>query len=454
MGKFIDQRFIEGFNDPIINYPYDLIEVNAKELSDYIKARLKKKGINYNEFNPDFDIEKRASWGMEDIKETIVNPPREIYEYLNFVLYYDNDSQEYYLLDGFRRLLWYNTPNIPIRVRVYHKLSNDEKTVLSDKQILSLLLYLNHFKFFVGDNYMERGFTLLLHAVFNLTIQQYKSAFDSYLWSNKIKNDYSSDHINPDKQNLVVKERILNDFFLSDIKFLEECTKAGCMVNSFFGAYVYQERLKSDKEFSSKQFINLSKENKVLQDLMDRYHKMGSSNDERKRKCVNQIMEMYQNIFKIMSGKKTEKSYAENLKDCKDMSAQLKKDKNWIKMTGKSDYYRLDNYIKELVGKGIELQFKCIVYPETYNRNLKLPHGLTEELKILRIQKSARWGHTDNIVIGLNNDNCEWLVSHNYGDNAKHYTTITNLNIIPQSSYNIDLFVNIPQKDYENCLNT
>ena len=438
---------IGNYDDTIIGHPYDLYEVNAKELSDFLKANLSKKGIDYQRFNPDFNIGSEYSYGFKDKQGVINDPPKELYEYQNFVLYYNDITDEYHLLDGFRRLLWYNTPDTPIRVRVYSKSSNDGKKVLDDKQILTLLLHLNHFKFHAGNNYMERGFALLLYDVFGLDISKYKKAFDSYLCSDKIKSDYGSNNMNPDKKNKHVKERILNDFFLYDVHFMEACENAGCMVNTYFGAVLYRERMKSDKEFDSDLFIKLSKENDILKNLQYKQARVGTASSSDSIKYVNQILEMYNNIFKQMNGEVIEKSYAENLQDCKDLVASLKKDKDWTKLTGSNSCYKIERLMRKMLANGEEMKFKCVVYPEEYVHRHKLECGLREDIKFLRevVHRNA-WMRKENVMVfGFKVDDVEWIVDHNYGGNAKQYTTLEHHGI-PIESYRIELFININQK--------
>ena len=142
--------------DTIIDVDYQLMTINsAKELANELKATLKKNKIKYSEFNSEFD---------DDSAE---NPPVEIYEYQNFFILEKENGDEV-VLDGFRRLLWYNAPSIPILIRVY------KEKDLSSTQILSLLVNLNHFKFFGGGTYHERGFSLLLKTVFDVDITSFK----------------------------------------------------------------------------------------------------------------------------------------------------------------------------------------------------------------------------------------------------------------------------------------
>jgi hypothetical protein len=160
--------------DTVIGADYELQLVSsALQLSEQLKKTYKSIGIDFRAFNTDSD--------GGDVSK---NPPTEIYEYQNFFLL-KKENGDTVLLDGFRRLLWYNAPNTPILVRTY------KESDLSQSQILSLLINLNHFKFFSSSSYQERGFGLLLKTVFDIDITKFRDAFDAYLSSDSIKNSYT-----------------------------------------------------------------------------------------------------------------------------------------------------------------------------------------------------------------------------------------------------------------------
>lgn len=103
------------FTDHINNKQYNIEEVNAKAISVAIKGKLLELGIDHTKYNSEIVEESNYNYGQQ--KDSIENPPHEIYQYQNFFLLKDGDG--YLLLDGFRRLLWYNPPNMDILVRVY-----------------------------------------------------------------------------------------------------------------------------------------------------------------------------------------------------------------------------------------------------------------------------------------------------------------------------------------------
>lgn len=442
MNKNLKLQIIDTYQDLVLDgTTYFLAKINAKELSEYLKSSLKNDNINYQDFNSDKTLEKSYSSDKEELEKTIIDPPIEIYEYQNFFLLED-ENNKYVLLDGFRRLLWYNAPDIEILVRIYRREN------LTDSKILRLLVYLNHFKFFGGGNYHDRGFALLLKTVFGLNIHEYRIALDGYLTGNRVKNDYGSDWGNTgNKKNNSIKERILNPLFISDINFLEQMSNNKFMVNSFMGARLYQERLKSNEEFDFNLFLQFHKENKVLNSLIEKFEKAGTNNSAKSQAAVNQIMEIYDNIFVLMKGGKTEKSYAELMKDCKGLVAELKKDKNLTKLTGNSDCHKIEKVIKSMLEEKMELKFTCVVYPKEYKSEMHLDCGLLKkEIKFLRMVKGRGYHDSAEMVFGFKDDNNnEFIIRHNYGEwhsYGKKYTKL-NSNTMMSSQYDIDLFVNI-----------
>lgn len=180
-----------------VNYSLEIVE-SAKELSNELKAVLNKNNVDYNAYNGSPNDFSR--------KDITTNPPKEIYEYQNFFVLHRTNG-DLVLLDGFRRLLWYDAPSTPIYVRFYNE------SELNSQQILTLLVNLNHFKFFSDQAYHERGFSLLLKTVFDIDIMNMKKSFDAYLSSSQTQNSYSSNGLNKQAKNEEIKKRIVNNFF-------------------------------------------------------------------------------------------------------------------------------------------------------------------------------------------------------------------------------------------------
>ena len=434
-----------GFiKDNLLNLTYELVRFeSAKELSSHLKSVLIKENINYNQYN---SYTSKKSWDNED--NSIENPPAEIYEYQNFFLL-EKSNGDYLLLDGFRRLLWYDAPESPILVRIY------KEEHLSSQEILTLLVYLNHFKFIgsSGGSYYDRGFALLLRTVFDLDILKFKETFNAYLNSKKIKNDYSSDNsINIE----TTKERILNPFFVDDIKFINKLQEAGGMINKFFGALLYKERSNYNKPFHVEEFIKLQMNSKVLQNLLEKFKKTGTSTSSASQIVINQIQEIYENMFIQIKGGTVEKSYAEIKEDCKQISEEIKKDKNWTKLTGNQGINWLENYIYKNLKAGEEFKFKCVIYPyaeSSYDAResdkvINVEPGLREDIKLLKYFTGRQWGATEEIEFGFEQDGKSIGIRHNYGGQyrtyGKKYTEIE-FGSMPSKRMDVDLYINIPK---------
>lgn len=437
-----------GFiKDNLLNVDYELVRFNsAKELSSHLKSVLAKDNIDYTHYNS--NTKPRNEWDKPD--SSIITPPEEIYEYQNFFLL-EKSNGDYLLLDGFRRLLWYSAPKSPILVRIY------KESDLSNQEILTLLIHLNHFKFIgnSGGSYFDRGFALLLRTVFDLDILKFKETFNAYLNSNKIQNDYSSNH---GEHNIeTTKERILNPFFVEDIQFIDKLQQSGGMINRFFGALLYKERSAHNKPFNIDEFIKLQNENTVLVELLEKFKKTGTSSYDASQKVVNQIQDMYVNLFTLIKGGTVEKSYAEINDDCKKLSADIKKDKNWTKLTGNQNIHWIEKYMYDKLKAGEEFKFKCVIFPReasTYGRNnniakqIVVEPGLRGDIKLLKYFTRNNWGSSEEMEFGFEQDDKNIPIHHNYsGYNSygKKYTEIQ-FNIMPTTTMKIDLYIDIPEK--------
>lgn len=416
-----------------VNYRLELVE-SATELSDLLKSVLKKNSIDYDKYN---------SYNQDSInKDTaIANPPKEIYEYQNFFVL-ERANGDIVLLDGFRRLLWYTPPSTPILVRFY------KEEDLTSQKILTLLVNLNHFKFFSNQSYHERGFSLLLKTVFDIDITKFRKTFDAYLSSKETKNSYSS-YGNPTGQdkNIIIKDRIANEFFISDIKFLEKLSTTKYLADQYMGALLFELRTESKKQFDVDKFISLIESNKVLLELMEKYKKTGTDHSAKSQEVVNKIIEMYRNIFIIMEGGKIEKSFAEKQQETKELVEKLKKDKTLVKLTGHKKVYDIEREMDRKLANGEHLEFVCVVHPNekdsvsndwNNNKVYNLPYGLCNEIQYLKHTPKHLGMNTKHINIGLMLDGIECRIRHNFGG-GKQYTLLD----MPYGSqnYNVDLFV-------------
>lgn len=442
------KEIIGTYFDKIIQAYYTLIVCDAKELSDYLKSNLKDKGIDYKKYNSESDDEGVAK-----------NPPVEIYEYQNFVVM-EMPDDSYVLLDGFRRLLWYKTPSTPINVRIY------EKANLKNEQMFSLMIYLNHFKFYTNSDYYDRGFALLMKTVFEINILTYKYAFDAYLSCNEkdedeIRNSYSSGMFDKDgnEKSLSVKERILQPQFISDMTFLEELNKNGAMVNKFIGVMIYMFRKKTDLPFNADEFIRIANANPVMPKLMERYKKTGTNSSAESQKAVNPILEIYENVFRQLLGGKAVKSHSELMVECRELSESIKKEKGWTKMTGSRNIYDIEAILLEKARDKKVVGFKMVIYPDSDKH--KDFYGLADVKYKIKYEKNSNMsGKELRFEAKIGNETFQ--ICHNYTGSwsrsyGKKYAYIEREWSLSEKDkkprrYDIDFFVNLTKEEIETKL--
>jgi len=425
--------------DDYLNSPYKVVNCNAQELSQYLIKTLNDSGIDPEKFN--------TSGGSLD-------PDIEIYEYQPFFLL-ERENGDYTLLDGFRRLLWYNAPSHNIGVRIY------KEKDLTDHQIMKLLVYLNHFKFYGGNgNYHDRGFSLAMRTIFDLNIYKYRVVFDSYLSSNETERKYWRENKTQEEHISNVKERMLNPMFISDMKFIESLHDKGIMYNDIFGSLIFKMRNKfPEKEFTS-EFLTKINENKIILELQEKFKKSGDNTSATSQKLVNQLVPLYENIFNEIFGLSVEKTYAEKNDEIKNLIKGLKKDKTLSKITGHQKEYLIDMILRYRLTNKIPINFKCVVHPVEHDpyrwRNdeskIKLDYGiLPYNVKFI---KTERRNMTTDIVFGFFVDDKEFRFRHNYNGYwgyGKKYVEVEQLGTIPTSRYKVDLFVNVTKDEIEYC---
>ena len=364
--------------DQYLDVNYDLFSFNAKELSNYLNDNTKE----------DLD-----SFNKKD-GNTPVNSLIELYEYQPFFLYKDNDGV-FKLLDGFRRLLWYDVPeNIDIKVRVYKDLSN--------KQLLELMINLNHFKFFSStQNYYDRGFSLFMKTFFDLNINKNNKLFDYYLSSVKSKAGFSEskDNVKNQDKNELVKDRILNDYFIDDVKFLFKLKDEGYCSNDQLCTTIHnlREEIGEDFKLDYELFLEKLKASKKQVELSIKLKNsfIGSSYTNSDATNLNILSEFYTKIIKEINGFQVDLTFQEKNEVIKQELAKLKKDKSLTKLSGKQSLRKDIEDIVKASQNGSKIEFICLIYPDdssvsrwssnNYNKKNYIEYGVYNNLKLTKI---------------------------------------------------------------------
>ena len=358
---------IDGLNGK----PYDVYRFNALELSIHLRNRYQKIGKNYNDYNG----------SKSESVDGSVN--KEIYEYINFALF--RKDGEFILLDGFRRLLLSDAPDMDISVRVY----NFEE--LTEKEVLNLIVYYNQYKLIgsSGGSYYDRGFSLLIDVIYDINILEIKKPFIGY-----IERDYQfweyDRYIRSNNNTLdVVKERILTDYFIEDLKFIKSLINEVTIADTdFFGALLFKLRKEGYRgSFDRDRFLADIKDNESIKNQEKVFN---TYSDSRGNKAINELIKLYSKILLSHVGVETEKTYAEKLTDAKNMSDTLKKDKEYLKISGVGYYHNITDYF---IKYGIDnVKVKVLIYPKekgTFSSNLN--------------EKDFEYGVYEDINIDLNN---------------------------------------------------
>lgn len=350
---------ISELRDKILNCDYEIFIENAQVISKTLKENLNNININFEHYNSSVSS---GSYNSRNNKKKNLEstPPEEIYQYQNFFLL--KDGENIFLLDGFRRLLWYSPPSTDILLRVY------DKKNLSDKNILKLLVHLNHTKFFGGiGDYFDRGFSLALKTIFNLDILKYKSVFDAYLHLEKVEKELYSFHgekTNEEKSEEVVN-RIVSDKFVEDMNFVQNLLNKDIMLNKNFGALLWKFRTENPEfVFCSEKFIEICENNKFIKQNYESFKKIGDNNYVNSEKVVNKMLELYTGVFNEMVGKKVEKSFLEIKEDVKNILNKVKKNKKLFKITNSKSYKYEDELIELIKNNGFKSpKFSVVVHP-------------------------------------------------------------------------------------------
>lgn len=352
--------------DNILNLEYDHVRVNAQELSNQLKENYAKLGINITDFFGKFHRPKET--------------PKEIYEYQNFFLLKKEDGT-LYLLDGFRRLLIFDVPDMEISCRIYYM-----KDFVDTKHLLRLLVSLNHTKFFGGMGaYYERGFALCLQSIFGVNILKVQNTVDGYLTLNQGSwSKYDTDRGGYEE----VCSRIINNNFIPNIKFFNKCLEYNLLLTKEVGLLIWKKGGSYDFDIFLEKLI----EKKLFVPLFERYKKNEGS---RKEELKNQILQVYEDVLDVMDGKKEtfDELYAEKIEKCNELVKQIAKDKSFTKLSGKTSPNAEEKEILDAwKDETKKILWKAVVYPEKENfskygsfRGIErdyLPYGIYENISV------------------------------------------------------------------------
>jgi hypothetical protein len=420
--------------------PYNLCLANVKLVSEVLKKTLDKKGIDYSEHN--HEIKTSSSWALRESSKVVDNPPKEIYEYQNFFLLEDN--REYFLLDGFRRLLWYNVPEDVIGTfRVY------KKSDLSQTDILTLLVNLNHHKFMGLGGYYERGFSLVLESIFNINSKKLIKYISNYLQFKKTKRDYSSsDGTDKYDKNGNVKEGIINKNFISDISFIESLLNEDYIIDEYVCSLIKKYRNINDNiDFNFNLFKSEITKNENLTNLMNKI-KNTSLSGSKKDSMLNNLYEYYENIFKINFSLSGEESFNDRVVGMKSKVKEIAKNKEYIKLTGYNKTYIAEMIMEYNHKKGVPMEFICVVHPEKNDKKIK--EGVYTDVSVGLQKKNLGLGSVE-IALKIKINDIIANIRHNYGGYygyGKKYTYLEYRinNDIGHYKNDIDLFIKMDKE--------
>lgn len=434
---------IKSLRDNILGVDYDLVRDDAKQTSALLKRTLKELGIKHENYNSDIDQSGKQSWEKDKMPKVA---PKEIYEYQNFFLMERTDGK-IILLDGFRRLLWFDTPTVPILYRLYNQKD------ITDAKLIQMLVNLNHTKFFGGiGDYFDRGFALALRLCFDLDILKYPLAFDAYITDNELKRGYSNffDKKGQDKVDELTK-RILNPKFVEDMRFIQGLVGKTVMLNSNFGVLLYQTRCKNPNfVFSADIFWQKVSEDKFALEFYNKFVKSGDTTSAESQKAVNRLIEIYSNIFDVMILGKTVETFMQMKEAAKAMSDQLKKDKAWLKIT-KSRNLSFNEITKNIVefmsaNNGKPPKIKVVVYPydEKGKEDLLLPYGVYDDFAIIGITKYKNYYNNPLPIFDITQKGGKVKTGSQWGKDAPHFIYSVKAE---RTHQNAEVFISVIEAD-------
>lgn len=332
------KNIASNIEDSFSGHRFDLKQVNAIELKNYLIS-------NYQEAISIY------GGGKDD---TNISNLREIYLYQNFFLLEKNNK--YYLLDGFRRLLIFNPPDEDILVRVYRD--------IDDKSLLKMLVALNHQKLINGDSssFQQRGFSLAINTIYGIDISNFRDTFAGYLGQKD--EEFTSQYYDGSSVSYsLLKERIITDKFIDDMKILSILNKNNIITFNKFGVYLAKNDLLNLSNVYD--FVDFLNKSPLYDKLKNNLYK---SYDSRKIKILGEILEFYKKtIEQISKGTVGEKTFSEIELEISEKASLLRKELKKKKYTKISNRLGIDhnniNIICDKILSGDKIEAVAIVIP-------------------------------------------------------------------------------------------
>lgn len=202
---------------------------------------------------------------------------------------------------------------------------------------------------------------MAFHILFNIDVMLIHKELDGYLSYKYSEKDYSSNNTMTTVRNITVKDRMLNGMFLSDMRFIQKLKQGDVFTNSNIGCFVYETRLEnSNVEFDAALFIAEYSKNTNIQTAIKKYNRGGSYETTGN----NQILQEYKNIFATILGGDVNLTYNDFILKAKELSNELKKNKDFVKINGsKLDYEYERMIIDYYKTHGKSPIFKVVVHP-------------------------------------------------------------------------------------------
>jgi hypothetical protein len=236
-----------------------------------------------------------------------------------------------------------------------------------NSQVLQLLFNLNHQKLYQtgSNNFFDRGFALFLKTVWGLNLFEFKLNFLGYLNQTNVDKNYGSEQLQFEKSNQLITQRITNENFINDMRFLKDCTDLLKLNEYSFGALIASYREKFNDKFGQNEYVQIIKELQNNGLILKQIEKFNNAKDSRNIGYWNDLLPMLTNILNkvILGSNEAKMTMVEKMVDYKNILGTYKKDKSFEYLGG---VLNPDDH-KVLVGKYAGKPKKCAVIVEPQN---------------------------------------------------------------------------------------